>query len=112
MDYLMSLEEKIIRQVHQSSKSKKAEVLATGLSRPPSDGSKYQYTLGDFAYVMRGIVTGDNEFFFMTSARAQELGIPDTLLVKAVGRMRDVQGQYFDPEDVCRLKTTGDQPDY
>jgi len=56
---------------------------------------------------MRGIVTGDNAFFFMTSARAKELGIPDSLLVKAVGRIRDVQGECFDPEDVCRLEDKG-----
>lgn len=83
------------------------EGLTTGLSRPPSDGTTHQYSLGDFASVMRGIVTGDNEFFFMTSARAKELGIPDSLLVKAVGRMRDVQGEYFDPEDVSRLEDKG-----
>ncbi|MCX6997240.1 MAG: N-6 DNA methylase [Kiritimatiellaeota bacterium] len=76
-------------QVHRRLLS---EALATGLSRPPSDDAKPQCTLGDFASVMRGIVTGNNDFFFMTSARAKELGIPDTLLVKAVGRMRDIQG--------------------
>ena len=91
-------------QVHRRRLS---EGLATGLSRPPSDGTTHQYTLGDFASVMRGIVTGDNEFFFMTSARAKELGIPDSLLVKAVGRMRDVQGEYFDTEDVSRLEDKG-----
>ncbi|MEI9479021.1 MAG: N-6 DNA methylase [Deltaproteobacteria bacterium] len=82
------------------------EALATGFSRP-SDDAKHQYSLGDFASVMRGIVTGDNDFFFMTSARAKELGIPDTLLVKAVGRLRDIQGEYFDPEDVRRLEAKG-----
>jgi hypothetical protein len=91
-------------QVHRRRLS---EGLATGLSRPPSDGTTHQYTLRDFASVMRGIVTGDNEFFFMTSARAKELGIPDSLLVKAVGRMRDVLGEYFDPEDVSRLEDKG-----
>lgn len=91
-------------QVHRRLLS---EALATGLSRPPSDDAKHQCTLGDFASVMRGIVTGDNNFFFMTSARAKELGIPDTLLVKAVGRMRDVQGEYFDPEDLRRLEDKG-----
>lgn len=91
-------------QVHRRLLS---EALSTGLSRPPSDDAKQQYTLGDFASVMRGIVTGDNNFFFMTSARAKELGIPDILLVKAVGRMRDVHGEYFDPEDVSRLEDKG-----
>jgi len=91
-------------EVHRRTLS---EGLATGLSRPPSDGSTHQYILGDFASVMRGIVTGDNDFFFMTSARAKELGIPESLLVKAVGRTRDVQGEYFDPEDVSRLENKG-----
>lgn len=91
-------------QVHRRLLS---EALVTGLSRPPSDDAKHHYTLGDFASVMRGIVTGDNDFFFMTSARAKELGIPDTLLVKAVGRMRDVQGEYFDLEDLHRLEDKG-----
>ena len=83
------------------------EGLISGLSRPPCDGITHQYTLGDFASVMRGIVTGHNDFFFMTAARAKELGIPESLLVKAVGRMRDVQGAHFDPEDISRLENTG-----
>jgi adenine-specific DNA-methyltransferase len=91
-------------QVHRRLLS---EALATGLSRPPSDGPKHKYTLGDFASVMRGIVTGDNDFFFLTSARAKELGIPDSLLVKAVGRMRDINGESFDQEDVERLDASG-----
>jgi hypothetical protein len=84
-----------------------SEALAAGLSRPPSDAAKNQCTLGDFASVMRGIVTGNNDFFFMTSARAKELGIPNTLLVKAVGRTRDIQGAYFDQEDIRRLEASG-----
>jgi len=84
-----------------------SEALETGLSRPPSCVTKQQCTLGDFASVMRGIATGDNDFFFITSARARELGIPDALLVKAVGRMRDVQGETFDQEDVERLEACG-----
>ncbi len=83
------------------------EALTTGLSRPPSDDAKHQYTLGDFATVMRGIVTGDNEFFFMTATRAKVLGVPDSLLVKAVGRMRDIQGENFDQEDLRRLEASG-----
>ena len=83
------------------------EALATGLSRHPSDGTAQQCTLGDFATVMRGIVTGDNDFFFMTASRARELGIPDSLLVRAVGRMRDVQGDAFNQEDIARLEANG-----
>lgn len=84
-----------------------SESLKTGLSRPPSDEPKNHYTLADFATVMRGIVTGNNDFFFMTSSRAKELGIPDSLMVKAVGRMRDIQGECFDHQDVERLDANG-----
>jgi methylase of polypeptide subunit release factors len=83
------------------------EALATGLSRPPSYAATDRYTLGDFASVMRGIVTGDNDFFFMTMARAKELGIPESLLVKAVGRMRDIEGEQFSSEDLERLEAHG-----
>lgn len=91
-------------QVHRRSM---AEALSTGLSRPPSQAETDRHTLGDFASVMRGIVTGDNDFFFMTRMRAKELGIPESLLVKAVGRMRDIVGEQFSPEDVDRLETRG-----
>lgn len=91
-------------QVHRRRLS---EGLATGLSRGPRDAAATRYTLGDFASVMRGIVTGNNEFFFMTAARASELGIPESLLVKAIGRVRDLQGEYFEPEDISRLEENG-----
>jgi hypothetical protein len=83
------------------------EALTTGLSRPPSQATPDCYTLGDFASVMRGIVTGDNDFFFMTLTRAKELGIPESLMVKAVGRVRDIEGEFFSPEDVERLEARG-----
>lgn len=95
-------------QVHRRLLS---EALTTGLSRPPAEEARSKYMLGDFASVMRGIVTGDNEFFFLTSARAKELGIPDRLLVRAVGRMRDIQGESFDQEDLTRLEASG-RPTY
>ncbi|NMA46243.1 MAG: N-6 DNA methylase [Lentisphaerae bacterium] len=84
-----------------------AEALSTGLSRPPSETTPDRYMLGDFATVMRGIVTGDNDFFFMTLSRAKELGIPESLLVKAVGRMRDIDGEEISPADLERLETRG-----
>ena len=83
------------------------EALSTGLSRHPSYAVGDRYTLGDFATVMRGIVTGDNDFFFMTLERAKELGIPQSLLIKAVGRTRDIEGDHFSPDDVKRLEARG-----
>ena len=84
-----------------------SEALATGFSRPPREKDDSQFTLGDFATVMRGIVTGNNDFFFMTSARARQLGIPDSMLVNALGRIRDVEGDNFGIEDLERLETSG-----
>ncbi|MFQ3582551.1 MAG: N-6 DNA methylase [Chloracidobacterium sp.] len=83
------------------------EALSTGLSRAPAQAVTNRYTLGDFASVMRGIATGDNDFFFLTRRRAKELGIPESLLVKAVGRMRDIVGEDFSNEDVERLEDRG-----
>lgn len=84
-----------------------AEAISTGLSRPPTDLSKHHYTLGDFASVMRGIVTGDNAFFFMTQSRANELSIPEPLLTHAIGRVRDVEGDQVSPQDLVRLEKQG-----
>jgi hypothetical protein len=83
-----------------------SEALENGLSRVP-DENKYKYKLGDFANVMRGIVTGDNDFFFMTHAKAVKLGIPDSLLTKAVGRVRDIRGDVFSNSDIERLEADG-----
>jgi adenine-specific DNA-methyltransferase len=83
------------------------EALRTGLTRPPDDAPASRHALGDFAMVRRGIVTGCNDFFFMTARRAAELGIPGHLFTRAVGRVRDVQGDWFGAEDLERLEAAG-----
>ena len=66
------------------------EALGTGLSRPvATDISKYNFS--DFANVLRGIATGANSFFFLTSNQISELNIPKKYLIRAVGRTRDVE---------------------
>ncbi|MEW5734033.1 MAG: N-6 DNA methylase [Thermodesulfobacteriota bacterium] len=85
------------------------EALLNGLSRPPDEGIESHYTLRDFAFVMRGIATGDNDFFFMTEARARMLGIPPSLLIKAIGRTRDIDGDWLDTNDLKRLEAN-DRP--
>ncbi len=84
-----------------------AEGYATGLSREPITRPSTRHTLGDFARVMRGIATGDNDYFFMTEERAAELGIPSRFFVPAIGRMRDVQNEPFTREDLNRLEKEG-----
>ncbi len=84
-----------------------SEALSTGLSRMPRTDDDFEYTLADFAYVMRGIVTGANEFFFLTREKAKEIGIPDTLLLPAIGRTRDSEGTCFTKEALEKLEAKG-----
>ena len=68
-----------------------AEALASGFSRAVRDMSVAPgAVLGDFADIVRGIATGDNEFFFLTGAQMRESALPDAFFARAVGRTRDV----------------------
>ena len=80
-----------------------AEGVATGLSRPPLTLVHTGPALGDYAHIMRGIATGDNDFFFLTTRRAQEIGIPARFLIPAVGRTRDVQSDTLTSETLEEL---------
>jgi adenine-specific DNA-methyltransferase len=76
-----------------------AEAFETGLSRSPRprhDGP----VLGDFAFSTRGIATGDNGFFFMTKKEALARGLPLGLMVRAVGRTRDIQNSELTDEQL------------
>lgn len=95
------------------------EGFATGLSRASVESESTKHCLGDFARVMRGIATGQNDFFFMTAKRAEELEIPRTYFVPAIGRMRDVQTEPFTNDNLqeleaanrpTRLLSLGDEP--
>ena len=57
--------------------------------------------------VQRGIVTGANEFFFLTKARAAELQIPDEFLKQAIGRTRDLTGDVITEETFHELDQRG-----
>lgn len=83
------------------------EALATGLSREQRLNHDCEFTLTDFARVMRGIATGANEFFFMTKKRAEELGIPENFFISAVGRTRDAEGSYITTETIEKLEEKG-----
>jgi adenine-specific DNA-methyltransferase len=84
-----------------------AEGVRSGLSRQPAETQSDGPTLADFARVMRGIATGANEFFFLTRRRAQEIGIPEEMLLPAVGRTRDVPGECVTPETLLELEVAG-----
>lgn len=83
------------------------EALSVGLSRAPRTDHDFEYTLTDFARVVRGIATGANEFFFLTRDRAKEIGIPDKYFIPAVGRTRDAEGSYLTKDSILKLESKG-----
>jgi hypothetical protein len=83
------------------------EALETGLSRDPERAVSSKYTLSRFAYVMRGIATGANEFFFLNREEWGKLRIPAEFLIPAIGRTRDVDGFYVTEETMDRLNSKG-----
>lgn len=87
-----------------------AEAIETGLSRPPVAAVAGR-PLGDYARVVRGIATGDNAFFFLTSAQVQAHRLPADALVRAVGRTRDVTRSVLTGADLAALDRAG-RPTY
>src|SRR3989344_2771003 len=83
------------------------EAVSTGLSRAPRKDQNFEFTLSDFARVVRGIATGANEFFFLTQERADEIGIPNEFLLSAVGRTRDADGAYLTVDTLKKLEAKG-----
>jgi adenine-specific DNA-methyltransferase len=83
------------------------EGLKTGFSRPLQTHDEDCPKLGDFCTVMRGIATGDNEFFFLTRAQAKQLQIPEMFLLPAVGRTRDVTAHVLTTEAMEQLDKEG-----
>jgi len=83
------------------------EAVATGLSRPPTLQATDGPVLGRYARVMRGIATGANDFFHLTSDQASQFGIPDEFLRVAVGRTRDVPGGVLTPDMIRALDESG-----
>jgi len=53
---------------------------------------------------MRGIATGSNEFFFLTTRQVKELGIPNQFIKRAVGKSKDVIENILTTEDVKQLE--------
>lgn len=84
-----------------------SEALGTGLSRRPVKVIQEGKELSDFATVMRGIATGANEFFFLTTEQARALHIPLEFLISAVGRTRDVTDDEITEATLSGLKQQG-----
>jgi hypothetical protein len=86
---------------------KLSEGVATGLSRAPAEDRIVGPTLGDFAKVLRGVATGDNDFFFLTTERAKALDISNEFLIAAIGRTRDVPGDEISQELLASIQAQG-----
>jgi adenine-specific DNA-methyltransferase len=80
------------------------EGLETGFSRPEQKHNGFTFHLNDFAKVMRGIATGSNDFFFLTSTQVTELGIPKEFLKRAIGRTKDATESIITLKDVQELE--------
>lgn len=81
--------------------------IRAGISRRVQLAHEPEFKLGDFVRVMRGVATGANEFFCLTSEQAASLRIPADLLVRAVGRTRDVPGDEVQLSDLDALDREG-----
>ncbi|MCU0783633.1 MAG: SAM-dependent methyltransferase [Verrucomicrobia bacterium] len=86
---------------------KLAEAIKTGLSRPPRDQNNSGTPLSHFAKVVRGIATGDNEFFFLTREQLRSHGLPEKFFRRAIGRTRDCPGDRLTNADLERLEAAG-----
>lgn len=82
------------------------EALRTGFSRKPQT-EVHKFTLGDFAYTMRGIATGNNEFFLLDHETIKRFKIPQVYLAAAIGRTRDVTGDVIDDKTFEALDKKG-----
>ena len=83
------------------------EAITIGLSRPPSPPAQAGYPLSRFARVMRGIATGDNDFFFFTHAQLRAAKLPERFFRRAIGRTRDCPGAVISCEDLEALDAAG-----
>jgi adenine-specific DNA-methyltransferase len=86
---------------------KLTEALKTGLSRPPRAQNNFGTPLSHFARVVRGIATGDNDFFFLTHEQLRLHKLPESFFRRAIGRTRDCPGDRLLAEDLDRLEAAG-----
>lgn len=83
-----------------------------GVARLPLAGAdESALVLGDLVKVVRGIATGANEFFFLSSEQIKSLGLPRDAFIRAVGRTRDIVGDVVSDADLRRLDESG-RPTY
>jgi adenine-specific DNA-methyltransferase len=84
-----------------------SELLATGLSRPPRVTGSNGVPLSAFARVVRGIASGANEFFFLTSDQVKQHDLDKKYFKRAIGRTRDCRQDRLVAADIEALDAAG-----
>lgn len=82
------------------------ELLETGLSRKlvvPDRSGRSLARLGEVFRVVRGIATGDNQFFLASKAVWQSRGIADKYLAACVSKVREIQVPILTKTDLQSL---------
>lgn len=89
-----------------------ATAVVAGVSRTPfSFGNSDEIALGDLIYTVRGVATGANDFFCLTSRQIGSLQLPPELFVRTVLRTKDVPGDRITREELDSLDESG-RPTY
>jgi adenine-specific DNA-methyltransferase len=83
------------------------ELLTTGMSRPPRSNGSHGVPLSTFARVVRGIASGANEFFFLTSEQIRQHGLDRRYFKRAIGRTRDCRKGKVVSDDIEALDKAG-----
>ena len=86
------------------------EGLVTGLTRPPAV-KMAGFPLSRFARTMRGVASGENDFFFLTHTQITQHRLPEAYFVRALGRTRDASSATVTKKDLEALDDAG-RPTY
>lgn len=87
------------------------EAISRGFTRSQSEERVEGVPFIDLAKVVRGIATGDNDFFVFTKKRIQELGLKDENFVRTIMRVRDLPSSGLNTADLENLDAI-DRPTY
>jgi adenine-specific DNA-methyltransferase len=87
------------------------EAISRGFTRSQSGERVEGVPFVDIARAMRGIATGDNEFFVFTKKRIQEFGLKEENFVRTIMRVRDLPSSRLSIEDLENLDDN-DRPTY
>ncbi|HET7561904.1 MAG TPA: N-6 DNA methylase [Rhodanobacteraceae bacterium] len=81
--------------------------LERGFGRDLDDALGDSLPLSAFASTLRGVATGCNEFFFLSSEEIRTRRLPPEYFLRAVGKTTDVQGDTLTLDDLERLDSSG-----